>query len=58
MKEEKIILQKKKIDEELKNLAEVKKRSESNSSDEKLYEEILSFYSEIVILIDGAIKMT
>lgn len=52
IKQDLIAKQKSKIDIELKNLEEIKKKSLTNLEDEKLYEELLSFYSDIVIMIE------
>lgn len=58
IKQELIVKHKSKIDLELKNLEEIKKKSLGSLEDEKLYEELLSFYSDIVILTEEAIKIT
>lgn len=52
MNNEKIILQKSKIDEGLSNLQAIKKKFLSDLSDEKLSEELLNFFSNVIILVD------
>lgn len=52
MKNDKIIVQKNKIDEGLENLQIIKKKSFIEIRDEQLYEELLNFFSNVIILID------
>lgn len=57
MKNDKIIMQKTKIDEGLANLEVIKKKSLKELGDEQLYEELLNLFSNVIILIDEAIRL-
>ena len=57
MKDEKLLIQKTKIDTEFSNLEVIKKKAQDLMGDEKLYEELLNFYSSVVLLIDETLKI-
>lgn len=57
VKEELIIKQKVKVDASQANLAEFKARWLARREDEKLYDEMLSLYSELVLELQEATKL-
>lgn len=57
IKQELIIKQKAKIEGSMVSLKELKGKWITHMEDEQLYEEVLSFYSDVVLQIEEAIKL-
>ena len=58
MKEEKLVQAKVQIDESMSSLDEIKKKWQNHMEDDQLYEELLSFYSAVVMQIDAAVQLS
>lgn len=57
IKQEQIIKQKAKIEASMLSLKQLKNKWLAHMEDEQLYEEVLSYYSDLVLQIEDAVKL-